>query len=201
MLVGTIGFFATARFLGVFLLPPLAEQDVLQGKVDLALHYPETNLVVIGPSYIEMGINPEIFDAEMNAKGLEFHSFNMGIDGLSLIEMRAVIERLLEKKPCCIKYVVMSPCYECLNVALDRNSDSARSIAFFDWRNGLAFVNYVLQYDSDDIRTLLTKPDFVRNIVSSVFRHYTNLGLAAYRFGLLRPEWFGPNLLSAAHLG
>jgi hypothetical protein len=194
-LLAVIAFFTMARLLGVFLLPSLIEQNLLDAKVEQALRYPDTNLVVIGPSYIDMGFNPDVFDAETKAKGVESHSFNMGMDGLSLIEMRAVIEHLLEEKPCCIKDFIMSPCYECLNVV--RNSDSARGIAFFDLRHGLAFVNYVLQYEvlPDDI---LTKSDFVRNILSSIFRHYTNLGLAVNGFGLARSESLGPNLLSAA---
>jgi hypothetical protein len=176
-LLGSMGFLVTARLLAIFFFQPfLAERDPLESKVDFALRYPETNLLAIGPSWIEMGFNPEVFDTEMSRKGIDSHSFNMGIGGLSLIEMRAVVERLLEKKPCCIKYLIISPCYECLNVA--RAINNPQSTAFFDWRHGLAFLNYVLLY-SDMPDDLVKKPDFVRNIVSSVFLHYSNLGLAA----------------------
>jgi hypothetical protein len=191
-IIGAVAFLATARLLGIFLLPPLTAYDQLQAKTDISLRYPDTNLIFIGPSYVYEGMNPEIFDQEMSVKGVETHSFNLGLDGLSVVEMRSVLEHLLDKKPCCIKYVIMSPCYECLNVAL--NLDSARSIEFFDWRHSLDFVKYVFDYDVLPVDKL-TKLELVGNVASSFFRHYTNVGLIWNALNLADPA---PNFLSFA---
>jgi hypothetical protein len=175
LLIGAAGFWLVASILGVHFHRSLAEQNELELKVDYAFRHPDTNLVAIGPSWIEMGFDPEAFDTAMNNKGLESHSFNMGIGGLSLIEMRFVIDQLLKKMPCCIKYLIVSPCYECLNIA--RWPDTARSIAFLDWWKALSFLKYVLLYDvfPDD---LVGKPQHIKNIFLSLFRHYTNFGVA-----------------------
>jgi len=181
LLLGMTSFFVIASLFGAWLRPPLDEHNVLHAKIELALRYPETNMVAIGPSYVEMGFNPEIFDAEMKANHIESRSLNMGMNSLSVVEMRFVIQRLVEKL-CCIKYFIILPCYECLSVAA--NPDSQRSISYLDWRHGLTFLNYILQYDVMPPDGVSKKTTLVRNVVSSIFRHYTNLGLAADYFGL-----------------
>jgi hypothetical protein len=180
LLLGAAGFGLVASILGVHFHRSLAAQNELELKVEYASRHPNTNLVAIGPSWIEMGFNPEVFDATMNEHGAESHSFNMGLGGLSLIETRWVIDQLLKKMPCCIKYFIISPCYECLNIA--RWPDSARSIAFLDWRKAFMFIKFVLLYDvlPDE---LVGKAYHIRNIIFSLFRHYTNFGVAETRVG------------------
>ena len=174
-------FLAIASVAGLWLLPYLRARSMLTAKVDWALHFPQTNLVAIGPSYVEMGFDPDVFDAAMKAKGKEIHSFNMGIDGLSLPEMQTITERLLAKKPCCIRYFVMSPCFECLHVG--QIPDSARSVSFFDWLRGPAFLRYVFLYEQLPDQSV-GRLDYVRNVGVSIFRHHTNLGIAANRLGV-----------------
>ena len=174
-------FVAVASVAGLWLMPYLRARSMLTAKVDWALQFPQTNLIAIGPSYTEMGFNPDVFDAAMKARGKDIHSFNLGIDGLSLIEMQTIAERLLEKKPCCIRYFVMSPCFECLHVG--QIPDSARSVSFFDWLRGPAFVRYVFLYEQLPDQNV-GRIDYVRNVGVAMFRHHTNLGLAANRLGM-----------------
>jgi hypothetical protein len=198
-----LGAIAAAAFLAVgwlfslWLMPYLRARSMPAAKVAWALQFPQTNLVALGPSYVEMGFNPDVFDAAMRARGRDIHSFNLGIDGLSLAEMQAMIEELLAKHPCCIKYFLLSPCYECLNVA--QIPDSARSISFFNGRRGAAFLRDVLLYPqlpSENVSRL----DYVRNVSVAVFRHHSNLGVAANRFGFSQFEGqVSPNLLAASY--
>src|SRR2546423_7956482 len=102
--IAAAAFLAVASLLGLWLMPYLRARSLPAAKVEWAQQFSETNLVAIGPSYVEMGFNPDVFDAAMKARGRDIHSFNMGVDGLSLVEMQAIIENLLAKRPCCIKY-------------------------------------------------------------------------------------------------
>jgi hypothetical protein len=189
LLLGGLAFLATARVIGIFLLPTLIDQNLLEAKVHQVLRYPDTNLVAIGPSYVDIGFEPGTFDGEMAALGGEqIHSFDLGLNGLSLIEMRALLERLFEVKPCCIKYVVMTPCYECL--VITRNLDSVRSIVFFDWRHSVDFIRYILEYAVEP-EEQFSKAYKIENILESMFRHYTNVGLISIRLrpgGLEEPD-------------
>ena len=182
-----LGAIAVAVFLGVAsvagrpLMPYLHARSMLTAKTDwAAMRFPETNLFFIGPSYVEMGIDPDVFDAAMKAKGKDIHSFNLGIDGLSLPEMQTMVDDLLARKPCCIRYALVSPCFECLHVA--QIPDSARSVAFFDVRRGVSFLRYVWQYRQLPDQNV-GRRDYVGNVASSVFRHHTSLGIAANRLG------------------
>ena len=181
-----LGAIAVAVFLGVAsvagrpLMPYLHARSMLTAKTDWALHFPDTNLIAIGPSYIEMGFDPDVFDAAMKTKGKEIHSFNLGVDGLSLPEMQTMVDDLLARKPCCLRYALVSPCFECLHVA--QIPDSARSVAFFDGRRGLGFLRYVWHYRQLPDQNV-GRRDYAGNVASSVFRHHTSLGIAANRFG------------------
>ena len=182
-LAGAICFMAVAWPIRVWLRPSLDEHNVLKAKIGLALRYPKTNIVAIGPSYTEMGFNPDVFDAEMKTKGIISYSLNMGLVSLSVVEMQSVIHDLL-KSLCCVKYFVMSPCFECLMAAAQ--TDSQRSISFFDWWHGLMFFDYLLHYDVMPPDVGFTRPKLLGHIVAAVFRHYTSLGLAANYFGFSR---------------
>lgn len=198
-----LGAIAVAVFLGVAsvagrpLMPYLHARSMLTAKVDWALHFPDTNLLAIGPSYVEMGFDPDVFDAAMKTKGKDVHSFNLGIDGLSVPEMRTMVEALVEQKPCCIRYVLVSPCFECLHVA--QIPDSARSVSFFDVRRGIGFLRYVWLYEQLPDQNV-GRADYARNVGSAVFRHHTSLGVAANRFGFATFEGqTSPDLTSASY--
>ena len=73
---------------------------MVTAKVDWALHFPQTNLIAIGPSYVEMGFDPDVFDAVMKENGKDIHSFNLGIDGLSLPEIRRMLNAMSSATSC-----------------------------------------------------------------------------------------------------
>jgi hypothetical protein len=199
----SLGAIAVAAFLGVAsvagrpLMPYLHARSMLTAKVDWALRFPDTNLIAIGPSYVEMGFDPDVFDASLKAKGKEVHSFNLGIDGLSVPEMRTIAEALVEKKACCIRYALVSPCFECLHVG--QIPDSARSVSYFDARRGIGFLRYVWLYEQLPDQTV-GRADYARNVGSAVFRHHTSLGVAANRLGFAKFEGqTSPDLTSASY--
>ena len=198
-----LGAIAVAAFLGVAsvagrpLMPYLHARSMLTAKVDWALRFPDTTLIAIGPSYVEMGFDPDVFDAAMKAKGRDVHSFNLGIDGLSVPEMQTMAEALVGRKPCCIRYALVSPCFECLHVA--QIPDSARSVSFFDVRRGIGFLRYVWWYDQLPDQSV-GRTDYARNVGTSVFRHHTSLGVAANRLGFATFEGqASPDLTSASY--
>jgi len=199
----SLGAIAVAVFLGVAsvagrpLMPYLHARSMLTAKVDWALRFPDTNLIAIGPSYVEMGFDPDVFDAAMKARGKEIHSFNMGIDGLSVPEMQTIVEALVDTRPCCIRYVLLSPCFECLHVA--QIPDSARSVSYFDVRRGIGFLRYVWLYEQLPDQNV-GRADYARNVGSAVFRHHTSLGVAANRLGFAKFEGqTSPDLTSASY--
>ena len=83
--------------------------------------------------------------------------------------MQSVIYDLL-KSLCCVKYFVMSPCFECLMAAAQ--TDSQRSISFFDWWHGLVFFDYLLHYDMMPPDVGFTRPQLLGHIVAAVFQHH-----------------------------
>ena len=198
-----LGAIAVAVFLGVAsvagrpLMPYLHARSMLTAKVDWALRFPDTNLFAIGPSYVEMGFDPDVFDAAMKTKGRDVHSFNLGVDGLSVPEMQTMVEALVNGKPCCIRYALVSPCFECLHVA--QIPDSARSVSFFDARRGVGFLRYVWQYEQLPDQNV-GRADYARSVASAVFRHHTSLGVAANRLGFATFEGqTSPDLTSASY--
>jgi hypothetical protein len=171
----------------------LDDQDMRIAKLELAANEPGLNLIFIGASHTDMGLNPDAFDAEMEEQGIKIHSFNMGMNGLSVVEMRAVVERLLQMRPCCIEYVVLSPCFECLNVA--RRTNNVRSINFFDLESSIEFLRFINSYD-DLPDPPLARSEYTKNIASALFRHYANAGLAASALRLTKFDFAEPNLRS-----
>ena len=153
--------------------------DFTESKIEYAVRE-KPNLVFIGPSYVDMGVNPEIFDNASMENGIRIRSFNLGIDGLSIVEMNYVLTKLLNKLPHHIRYAILSPCFECLNVG--RKTNNIRSINFFNLSNSIEFINYIFSY-----RFLpdppLPRVQYIENVISALSRHYTNLGLGGVAFG------------------
>jgi hypothetical protein len=96
-------------------------------------------------------------------------------------------------RPCCIEYVVLSPCFECLNIA--RRTNNMRSINFFDLENSVDFLRFVYSYQELPAPPL-ARAEYVKNIASALFRHCTNVGLGASTLRLTKFDLAEPNLRS-----
>lgn len=157
-----------------------SKYETLAWDVDLASKE-RPDVLFIGASQVEMGISPPTFDAELASKGYNLRSYNLGIRALSVPEMAYVIRRFLDQTPCCARYVILSPCYQCIYVSLRTNN--IRSIEFFDVVNTILFMRYLFSYQvlfPDPITSRLT---YIGHALSAMVRHYTGLGLGAATLG------------------
>jgi hypothetical protein len=190
-----LSFFLVAEFVGAILhRMGLDDHDLIEAKIEHAARE-KPNMVFIGASFVDMGLNPDTFDEVAAKHGIATRSFNLGIDGLSVVEMRYVLDRLLDRLPGRLRYAVVVPCFECLNVARDTNN--TRSINFFSLIHSIAFIRFIFSIDElPDPQ--LPRLQYVGNIVSAMFRHYTNLGLGGVALGWHQLERAGPNLQDAA---
>ena len=167
-----IGFFATAQMISLALrVYYMDKHDFPLAKVAYAARE-RPNVIFVGASFIDMGINPEVFDAELAKTGTNLRSFNFGVDGLSVVEMSYFLHELLDRMPRSPRYAVLSPCFQCLNIA--RESNNVRGIDFFNFTNAFAFTRFILSYNALP-EPALSRPAYLRNILAALFRHYTNL--------------------------
>ncbi|MBV9633833.1 MAG: hypothetical protein JOZ40_04315, partial [Methylobacteriaceae bacterium] len=65
----------------------LDDRNPLIVQAQVASAFKSTNLLFLGTSRVEQGINPDEFDRAMAARGHQIHSFNLGLAGASLIEV------------------------------------------------------------------------------------------------------------------
>jgi hypothetical protein len=110
--------------------PSLAKYNVIDLKLSALLREQPLDLVFIGTSVVEHGIDPDLFDVEMARLGHRLRSYNLGTSGLAPVEMARMVERLLEAKPCCIKYVLLAPSFQHFDILNTFNT--VRGIALFD---------------------------------------------------------------------
>ncbi|MGI8955392.1 MAG: hypothetical protein ACR2II_00545 [Chthoniobacterales bacterium] len=55
----------------------------------------KVDILFVGSSRIYHGISPQVFDQTLRAPGRRWHSFNMGMDGMTTAESFALVRRLL----------------------------------------------------------------------------------------------------------
>ncbi|MBV9220539.1 MAG: hypothetical protein JOY94_14075 [Methylobacteriaceae bacterium] len=153
----------------------LDDRNPLIVQAQVASAFKSTNLLFLGTSRVEQGINPDEFDRAMAARGHQIHSFNLGLAGASLIEVMILTRNYLEANPCCVRYVVLEPDFAQLSVIEQPNS--ARAIEFFDLSNSIELMRYMNLFG---IRAgiPLTPKYYFRGLAISLLRHYSNLGLA-----------------------
>lgn len=165
----------------------LDKYDYLENKIDYAVR-DRPDIVAIGPSFIGNGFNPAVFDAELAKRGISMRSLNFAAPGLGVPEMRYMLESLLARKPCCLRYAILSPCFECWQAPLE--PDDIDSINFFTVAHAWEYIDFIRGF-----RRLPQDPPgwtswtYATNILRSMMRHYTSLGLgrAAFRW----PPAFG----------
>jgi hypothetical protein len=168
--------------LAIWHLSRLDEGDPFTQKVVLAEEQPKPiDMLFIGASYIDVGIDPIVFDRGMTARGHPVTSFNLGVGALDVLEMEEALRQVIGQKNCC-KYVFLSPPFHLFGVATF--SDNVRSIHFMNVRHAVQEIRYVLSTPRIPNEPL-TRLDYVENIIRATFRYYTNLGLGADLIGAI----------------
>jgi hypothetical protein len=152
-------------------------------KTSVAAEQPSLNLVFIGTSHFD-GIDPDVFDAELAKQGHAIRSFDLNLGGLGVVEMRQVVERLFELRPCCIKYVLFEAAF--MQTDIGQYSDNLRSIMFFDGRNMVDFMRMIYAYPT--LPNATTELEYLANTTLAMLAHYTNVGLATVLLGWGKTE-------------
>lgn len=99
------GFSAVAALLHP--LVPWPDERAMRAKYEhFAAHKDEFDAVYIGSSRMLRGIDPRIVDAELEARGKPFRSFNFGLDGMMALESDFVMRELLELAPARLRFVL-----------------------------------------------------------------------------------------------
>lgn len=89
--------------------------------------------VFLGSSRVRRQISPEVFDAEAARAGHPLHSFNLGIDAMTLPELSRYADAVLQRKG--LKYLVMD--LNTVRRSFDPvlGEDSIRSVWWHDWQH------------------------------------------------------------------
>jgi hypothetical protein len=179
ILICALACFLTAHVVGLSLHRLyLSHHDAPEGKIAFAARE-RPDVVFMGASHVTAGLNPAVFDSELATHGLNLRSFNLGIGGLSVVEMSYHLRGLLDRMPS-LRYAVLSPCFECLNVA--RETNNIRSIDFFSLSNAVEFTRYIFSFENFPDQAL-PRHQYLRNIFSALLRHHFNLGLGGAALG------------------
>ena len=139
---------------------------------------PAANLVFIGTSRIEFGVNPQIFDDEMKKRGRFSRSHNLANPGESPIEIKYSLERLFETVPCCVKYVLAEVGFATFG-PMSESPQTLRARTFFNLRNALRYLRF---YHSVGFQPTpkLELSEAYRKIFIATALHYTNAGIFKY---------------------
>lgn len=85
--------------------PPLGAIDSkLEGFSKLGKNF---NTIIVGPSHLDFGMNPEVFDKVLGDLGHDVRSFNLSVEALSIPEREFVIKEAFDTAPTQIKFAVI----------------------------------------------------------------------------------------------
>jgi len=117
--LGVASLFATAALTGAGL--PYPEQIWHRKLEHLARHGDSIDTVFVGSSLVYRHIDPAVFDAVMERGGTPTSSFNLGLPGMTPLELDFVIERLARFAPDRLRTVWISPPRLALDTLPDAN--------------------------------------------------------------------------------
>jgi len=123
-------------------------------------------VLFIGSSRIRAHVDPRTFDKTLAASGIDHHSFNMGVNALSLIELDTLVDEVIHRQPASLRYVFIEPVFE--TKLPWPNVRSARSIYFHDLQSTVQEIRCNLASGSGVMGN-------VRNALAFGY-HYANFG-------------------------
>ncbi len=91
--------------------------EVVEDELD------QYQVVYVGSSRTRRDFNPEVFDAELAARGVDVASFNLGLPGMEAFGQDYVIRRLLDADTSALRLLIVAP--DDLGITL--NAESART--------------------------------------------------------------------------
>jgi len=77
-------------------LPRRASTEIAHKFEQFAAHAAEYDVVFVGSSHVIFMVDPEVFDAEMAARGHPVKSYNMAFEGMSAIPANEVLRQVLK---------------------------------------------------------------------------------------------------------
>jgi len=87
---------------------PYPYPNVVREKMNhFEQHKDEYDVVFVGTCYVGRQIDPDLFDMEIEERGGEVRSFNLGVGGTVGHEITAFLEHILAMKPARLKHVLM----------------------------------------------------------------------------------------------
>ncbi|GGF10514.1 hypothetical protein GCM10011611_15150 [Aliidongia dinghuensis] len=95
--------------LGRLTLPPPDVAELTDKIQAMAPERASVDTVAVGSSRMLHAFNPDRFDQTAGAAGCPVHSYNLGIGGLNLIEMRYVLRQLAAQHPPHLARVLFDP--------------------------------------------------------------------------------------------
>lgn len=122
-----LGLIATAALL--YLLRP--EDEMIEATVENAAH---CNVLIVGPSYIKVGLDPDDFDAEAKSLGSSLRVCKFARTALRGYELKHDLKRLLAHRWPKLRYVAVDITLRPGNLGFDReNWWSPRVVNWHDW--------------------------------------------------------------------
>jgi hypothetical protein len=160
--------FSADRFVG----------ETLFVRAKLAAEH-RADVVFVGPSHIENGVNPDVFDAELS-KYVKVHSVNSAWGGTGVLELEFLLEKIFASNPCCVKYVIFYPAFHLTDLA--RTSGTTRAIDYFSFSRAVRYWSYLEELDPLPVPPI-PRFEYAKNIILSVLRRYSNIGLGLKLIG------------------
>jgi hypothetical protein len=129
------------------------------------------NTVALGSSRVFRQVDPTSFDARMAELGYGTSTFNFGVAGMTAIEARDYLRRILELAPETLEFVVIAP-EEVRGELKDNNVDSVRTIAWHDTTNTVMALRAAWngEDDFDD------KASYIYNHLAAYVTNFTGTG-------------------------
>ena len=126
-----ISFIGTCLVVNQTLTLPFWRPDV--GEINSKLSAFEAvsqdfDILVIGSSHLDYGVNPIILDEELRANGIELRTFNLAFEGMTVAEREFMLEKSLGLSNGKAKYVIVE--FELRATPLIANLLSARTRFF-----------------------------------------------------------------------
>jgi hypothetical protein len=183
LIVALLSFLSVSSIVRVAIwqIGGLDEYDPFTQKFLLAQHQVKPiDILFVGPSYVDEGVDPFVFEREMATLGHPVSSFNLGIGALGWVELEDLVKNIQQMKNCC-KYVLFVPSFGLFYMWHLR--DNVRAILFMDIEHAIEEVDFMLATPAMPGEPT-SRAEYLADIVEVTFRHYTNLGLVTGLLGL-----------------
>lgn len=87
--------------------PPVFERQIRRKYEAFRDSGSDVDLITLGSSFVERGINPVVFDRVARQLGHPLRSYNFGVAGLSSVEIDALLDEILALDPPNLKWIVI----------------------------------------------------------------------------------------------